>query len=104
MTVTQKKSEHTKGYFLRQLGHLIVKIRHFLSPSHEGFGFVGRITIFTTLLHQNETDVYLKISGKCILAILYINLYITNASPLVVNDSSNDLNAVVRGEVAGISA
>jgi hypothetical protein len=76
MTVTQKKkAEHTKGHFLRQLGHLIVKIRRFLSPSHEGFGFVGRVTIFTTLLHQNETDVYLKISGKCIVPILYIPLY-----------------------------
>jgi len=39
----EKKAEYTKGYNLRQLGHLawLIKTRCFPSPSCEGFGVIG---------------------------------------------------------------
>jgi hypothetical protein len=38
-----KKAELTKGFFLRQLGQLMLKRpATSLSPSHDGFGFNGK--------------------------------------------------------------
>jgi len=39
----KQNTEHTKGHFLRQLGHLSMKTRRFPSPFRKGFGFIGRV-------------------------------------------------------------
>jgi hypothetical protein len=64
--LTETKKPNQPKFFLRQLGHLKLfsETRRFPSPSHGGFGFIGRIQTYD--LKKNKTEMF-KTSKKIIL-------------------------------------